>query len=212
MQFTSTTTTTLLSILLTSTVLASPHTTLATRDQDDNSNNNLNIFPSPDKYSEYAICRNKITKHQFPKLSALSDDGGCTRYFRGIDMTGVVTEVDLFRKDGINSACDCAAACLSRPTSCTNWVYKHTFAGAAIDNNARSCTLYSSPNLPSNVTLQYNTGVDTKSTGFQLLKPANNPQAGGDAPLTFLDTGNTMPDNFGVSGFVTRDTNGVLYC
>jgi hypothetical protein len=207
-----TTTATVISLLLTTT-LASPLTTITTRDQDhdDDSNSNINIFPHNynDAYNEFSICRNKVTKHQFPHLAAPSDDGGCVRYYPGIDMTGVVTEVNLFHKDGINSACDCISACLSRPTSCTNWVFKHTFAGANVDNNLRSCTLYSSPNLPTNVTLKYDLAG---STGFDLLMPGNNPQAGGDAPLAFLDQANTKQDKYGVSGFVTRDTNGNQFC
>jgi hypothetical protein len=123
-------------------------------------------------------------------------------------MTGVVTEVDLYAKDGINSACDCAAACLSRPTTCTNWVFKHTFV-PALDGGKRSCTLYSSPNLPTDVTLKYDLAG---SIGFAKLQPANNPQMGGGAPLTFRDAANTIADPYGVSGFVTQDTNGKQYC
>jgi len=69
--------------------------------------------------------------------------------------------------------------------------------------------LYSSPNLPGNVTLKYDLGA---STGFDLLMPGNNPQAGGDAPLAFLDQALTKQDRYGVSGFVTRDTNGNQFC
>jgi hypothetical protein len=133
---------------------------------------------------------------------------GCVRYYQGIDMTGVVTEVDLYFKDGIKSACDCIAECLSRPLSCTNWVYKHTFV-PKLDDSKRSCTLYSSPNLPTNVTLAYNL---PDSTGFEKLQPTNNPQAGGSAPLTFRDSAFTIPDPYGVSGFMTQDQNNKQYC
>lgn len=136
------------------------------------------------------------------------DKSGCVRYFQGIDMTGVVTEVDLYASDGIESACDCIAACLSRPLSCTNWVYKHTFL-PALDSGKRSCTLYSSPNLPTNVTLAYNLA---NSTGFDKLSPGNNPQTGGSALFTFKDSNNTIRDLGGVSGFMTQDPNGKLYC
>ena len=200
-------TVTLLATFLASTALAGPLNGLRVRDHDDDSSSDINIFPSCDHYDELAICKGKITKHQFPKLQAPSDNGGCVRYFRGIDITGVVTQVNLFFKDGIHSACDCAARCLDAPTSCTNWVFKHTFMPG--DDGKRSCTLYSSPNLPANVTLEYDLA---QSTGFQLLQPTNNPQKGCDAPLTFLDSGNTQPDNFGVSGFVVRDTNQNQYC
>lgn len=202
------TTTIISTFLLSSTVLGATLKGLKVRDQDDDSNSDINIFPSGDKYNDYAICRGKITKHQFPNLQAPSNDGGCVRYFPGIDITGVVTEVDLFFRDGIHSACDCAARCLEAPESCTNWVFKHTFK-PGMDDGKRSCTLYSSPNLPMNVTLQYDLGG---STGFQTLAPDNNPQKGCDAPLTFLDVNGTMPDKYGVSGFVVRDTKQRQYC
>jgi len=175
------------------------------RDADDH---RLDIFPSAQAYNELAICKGQITKRRFPDLVAPTNDGGCVRYFRGIDMTGVVTQVNLFARDGIHSACDCAAVCLSRPTSCTNWVFKHTFADGD-DDGLRSCTLYSSPNLPTNVTLAYDTAL---SSGFQLLMDGNNPQIGAPAPLTFLDKNNTMPDHFGVSGFMVQDQNNHQYC
>jgi hypothetical protein len=128
-------------------------------------------------------------------------------------MTGVVTEVDLYFPL-IKSACDCAAQCLSNALTCNNWVFKHTFVPAK-DSGRRACTLYSSPNLPSDVTLVYDltnaTGLGL-SVGYQLLQPGNNPQAGGGAPLTFLDAANTKTDPFGVSGFLSQDVNERLYC
>jgi len=69
--------------------------------------------------------------------------------------------------------------------------------------------LYSSPNLPTDVTLAYNL---TGSIGFQKLQPQNNPQAGGAAPFTFRDAGMTIKDPYGVSGFMTQDGNNKLYC
>lgn len=77
------------------------------------------------------------------------------------------------------------------------------------DDGKRSCTLYSSPNLPLNVTLDYNLA---QSSGYQPLQPANNPQAGADAPLATLDQAGKIPDPFGVSGFLVRDQNGRQYC
>ena len=50
------------------------------------------------------------------------------------------------------------------------------------------------------------------SVGYQLLQAANNPQAGGGAPLAFLDAANTKQDPYAVSGFLTQDVNGKLYC
>jgi hypothetical protein len=69
--------------------------------------------------------------------------------------------------------------------------------------------------LPTNVTLVYDltnaTGLGL-SVGYQLLRPVNNPQAGGGAPLTWLNAANTVKDPFGVSGFLSQDANGALYC
>ncbi|RKK65702.1 hypothetical protein BFJ69_g16058 [Fusarium oxysporum] len=134
-------------------------------------------------------------------------EGGCVRYYQGIDMTGVVTEQHFFFKDGFKTACDCAAKCLEEPNKCTNWVWKHTFMPE--DGGKRSCTLYSSPNLPTDVTLKYDLA---NSKGFNLLQAANNPQAGAPAPLTFLDAAGTIPDKFGVSGFMVQDQNGRQFC
>ncbi|KAM0425564.1 hypothetical protein ACHAPT_009095 [Fusarium lateritium] len=165
------------------------------------------IFPSFDRYSDWAICKGKINKDRFPNLQAPNREGGCVRYYQGIDITGVVTEQHFFFKDGFNNACDCAAKCLEQPTMCTNWVWKHTFMPE--DGGKRSCTLYSSPNLPEGVTLAYNVA---NSKGFMLLQPGNNPQAGAPAPLTFLDAAGTIPDKFGVSGFMVQDQNGRQFC
>lgn len=180
--------TTTLSLIAASAALAHP--------QSQELDQNANIFPDFDRYSDWAICKNKITKARFPTLQAPNQDGGCVRYYQGIDITGVVTELHFFFGDGFKTACDCAAKCLEEPATCTNWVWKHAFLPD--DDGKRSCTLYSSPNLPSGVTLDYNTG---KSEGFQPLQAANNPQMGAPAPLTFLDSAGMHPDKFGVSGF-----------
>jgi len=166
----------------------------------------FNIFKDSNSRWEGAICKSQITSKQFPSLVTPPNfRGGCVRYFQGIDITGVVTEVDIYFPK-VKSACDCIVLCLSSPTSCTNWVFKHTDTPAH-DSGRRSCTLYSSPNLPSNVTLDYNLAL---SAGYQLLQVANNPQAGGGAPTTVLDNG--KPDPYGVSGFLMQDANGKLYC
>ncbi|EHK20389.1 uncharacterized protein TRIVIDRAFT_68821 [Trichoderma virens Gv29-8] len=202
MHFTST----ILAVALSSTALASPLTHHGGRGNKSHTPD-PNIFPDFNRYSDWAICKNKITKQRFPNLQAPNNDGGCVRYYRGIDITGVVTERHFFFRDGFRTACDCAAQCLENPTSCTNWVWKHTFMPG--DDNMRSCTLYSSPNLPTDVTLAYNTN---SSKGFALLQPGNNPQAGAPAPLTFLDAAGTVPDEFGVSGFMVQDQNGRQFC
>ena len=193
---------TALVLLFASTALASPR-----RHDDYGHKGDANIFPDFGRYSDWAICKGKITKAHFPHLQAPNNDGGCVRYFQGIDMTGVVTELHFYFKDGFHTACDCAVKCLEEPTTCTNWVWKHTFMPG--DSGKRSCTLYSSPNLPTDVTLAYDTA---KSKGFQPLQSANNPQAGALAPLTFLDAAGKKPDKFGVSGFVVQDQDGRLFC
>ncbi|KAJ9412926.1 hypothetical protein QL093DRAFT_2026751 [Fusarium oxysporum] len=111
------------------------------------------IFPNFDRYSDWAICKGKITKDRFPNLQAPNREGGCVRYYQGIDMTGVVTEQHFFFKDGFKTACDCAAKCLEEPNKCMSWVWKHTCMPE--DGGKGSCTQYSSPNLPTNVTLKY---------------------------------------------------------
>jgi hypothetical protein len=168
-----------------------------------------NIFPSSaNVYNNWAICKDSISKYKFPKLNAPTSRGGCVRYFRYIDITGVVTELHFYRKDGIHTACDCIAKCLERPTSCTNWVYKNIF-NKELDGGYRSCTLYSSPNLPSNVTLDYDL---SKSTGYDLLQSVNNPQPGAPAPFTFSNAANTVTDAYGVSGFIVQDQDYKLHC
>ncbi|KAL9561840.1 hypothetical protein ACKAV7_014102 [Fusarium commune] len=113
-----------------------------------------------------AICKGKITKDRFPNLQAPKREGGCVRYYQGINMTGVITEQYFFFKDGFKTTCDCAAKCLEEP------------------NNK----------------------------GFNLLQAANNLQAGAPAPLTSLDAAGTIPDKFGVSGFIVQDQNGRQFC
>jgi hypothetical protein len=201
-------TTTFTTILMATLAIASPVDSTVRRNDNPN-DSNLNIFPknAADAYNDYAICKGKLTQKRFPHLSTPTREGGCVRYYRGIDMTGVVTELHFFARNGIHSACDCAAKCLESPNSCTNWVFKHTFMPG--DDGKRSCTLYSSPNLPTGVTLDYNL---TLSSGFMPLQAANNPQAGAPAPLTFLDAANTQPDPFGVSGFMVQDQDNRQYC
>lgn len=163
------------------------------------------IFPDFENYEKWAICKEQITTKRFPTLQAPT--GGCVRYYRGIDITGVTTELHFYFNDGFKSACDCAAKCLELSSICDNWVWKHTFMEG--DGGKRSCTLYSSPNLPSNVTLAYDVA---NSIGIEPLDPANNPQAGAPSPFTFLDVNNTKRDPFGVSGFTAIDQDGGLYC
>jgi hypothetical protein len=78
-----------------------------------NSNNGVTVGPSlviPYKNVEIqAIC---------PDLQGVKD--GCTRYTRGFDVTGAVTETD-FTFPQVNSACDCIQECLNRPGTCANY-------------------------------------------------------------------------------------------
>lgn len=196
----------LVNVVLLVSALASP--LINCRENNEDKNPDINIFPAFESYEDWAICKGKITKDRFPNLQVPKETGGCVRYYRGIDMTGVVTELHFYFKDNVRSACDCAIKCLEMPTLCTNWVWKHTFMSKQ-DSGKRSCTLYSSPNLPTDVTLQYDL-ADSK--GFQPLQSANNPQVGAPAPLTFLDAANTKPDKFGVSGFMVQDEKNVQYC
>jgi len=196
-------------LILLSSALAGP---VVERNNYNDMDDSFNIFKDANSRFEGAICKSQITTKQFPSLVIPPNfRGGCVRYYQGIDMTGVVTEVDLYFPK-IQSACDCISACLSAPLSCTNWVFKHTFV-PALDSGRRSCTLYSSPNLPTNVTLVYDlhnaTGLGF-STGYQLLQAGNNPQAGGGAPLAVLANG--QQDPYAVSGFLTQDVNGKQYC
>ena len=121
-------------------------------------------------------------------------------------MTGVVTEVNIYFPT-VKSACDCIGLCIKNITTCTNWVFKHTFAGDAIDHGKRSCTLYSETNIPTDVTIAFNV---SGSLNIDIL--TNNPQIGGLAPLTFADAASTKQDKFGVSGLIAQDQNNAIYC
>ncbi|EWZ77340.1 hypothetical protein FOXG_14087 [Fusarium oxysporum f. sp. lycopersici 4287] len=91
-------TTAALSALLTSAALAVPFNATPYDNPDSN------IFPDFDRYSDWAICKGKITKDRFPNLRAPNREGGCVRYYQGIDMTGVITEQHFFFKDGFKTA------------------------------------------------------------------------------------------------------------
>jgi len=191
---------TILSILYASIAIAG-----SVRPRDDANDPNINIFKNSNKLWEGAICEDQITKAKYNLALPQNVDGGCVRYYQGIDMSGDVTELDLFIKDGIHSACDCIAQCIKHIDTCTNWVFKHEFSD--FDEGKRSCALYSSPNLPTKVTLKYDTA---SSTNFATLLA--NPQLGGPAPFTFEDAKNTMKDPFGVSGFIAQDGDNKIYC
>jgi len=196
-------------ILFTSTTLAGPFIAHQSRDMaSDDMDDSFDIFQNSAERYEGAICKDQITTSRFHNLKVPDHQSGCVRYFQGFDMTGVVTEIDLyFKTDGINSACDCIAACLNRIDICTNWVFKHTFSD--LDSGKRSCTLYSTTNLPTAVNLGYNL---TDSQNFEILQDQNNPQMGALAPYTFRDAANKVRDPFGVSGFLAQDMGGKIHC
>jgi hypothetical protein len=170
-----------------------------------NNNNNKNMVVGPameipyDEVKVQAICPNKLNGVK----------GGCTRYTRGFDVTGVVTEVDLTFPQ-VKNACECINACLARPNTCAAYVYKFSTPQSVLDGY-RTCTLYSQFNLPTNVTLTVDTA---NSMGFALLQPNNNPQKGGAVPQTFKDFPNlnTTADNDAVSGPVWQLANGHAQC
>src|SRR5579859_5716116 len=71
--------------------------------------------------------------------------GGCIRYVRGFDITGVATEVDL-KFPQVKSMCDCAQACIDRKETCNNYVWKFTDA-ASVQSGYRTCTLCTTPSF-----------------------------------------------------------------
>jgi len=96
--------------------------------------------------------------------------GGCVRYVKGYDITGVTTEVDLAYPQ-VQSACDCLHECVTRNATCANFVYKYTDG-----SGHRTCTLYSNFNLPPKVTIAFNKAASVK------IGPNFSPQAGGLVP------------------------------
>ena len=137
-------------------------------------------------------------------------DNGCIRYVKGFDITGVVTEVDLTFPQ-IQNECDCIQACLDRPMTCNNYVYKFSTI-ASVQSGHRTCTLYSNFNLPPNVTIEYDVN-STNNVNIQLLQPGNNPQAGSLAPEAFKDMNlNTTADPDAVSGGLWALQDGTFVC
>jgi len=108
----------------------------------------------------------------------------CTHFYKGFDVTGVVTEFDLTNNntlngvpnDAIHNACDCVRACFERIGVCMAWVWK--FTGVT---NARTCTLYSQFNLPPLVTLTYNVAASQNGATVTngAITPGNGPSTAG---------------------------------
>ncbi|TXC10530.1 hypothetical protein FocTR4_00006112 [Fusarium oxysporum f. sp. cubense] len=77
MHFTITT----LSLLIASTALATP------LDSHSHQDSGADIFPNFNTYSDWAICKGKITKGRFPTLQAPNNNGGCVRMGLGLPAT-----------------------------------------------------------------------------------------------------------------------------
>jgi len=140
-------------------------------------------------------------------------DGGCIRYTKGFDVTGVVTEVDLTFPT-VKNQCDCIQQCLNRPTTCATYVWKFS-TPASVKSGHRTCTLYSQFNLPSDVTLQFDldNANNANINAAEIMANGNNPQAGGNVPQTFKDANlNTTPDPDAVSGPVWQLSTGQAMC
>ncbi|GFZ42321.1 hypothetical protein JCM24511_00036 [Saitozyma sp. JCM 24511] len=140
------------------------------------------------------------------------EGGGCIRYTKGFDVTGVVTEVDLTFPQ-IQNECDCIQACLDRPDTCATYVYKFS-TPASVESGHRTCTLYSQFNLPADVTIQYdlNNGNNKNINAHEIMKNNNDPQAGAPVPQAFKDVNGTIPDDDAVSGPVWQLANGKVQC
>ena len=139
--------------------------------------------------------------------------GGCIRYTKGYDVTGVLTEVDLTHPL-IKSACDCIQQCLDRPGTCANYVYKFSTRESVLSGH-RTCTLYSNFNLPADVTVQVDLASPNNKNinGAQLTANGNNPQAGALVPRAYKDANlNTVPDPQAVSGPVWFLAGGGVQC
>lgn len=140
-------------------------------------------------------------------------DNGCIRYTKGFDVTGVTTEVDLTFPQ-IKDECDCIRACLSRPTTCANYVWKFSTT-QSVKEGHRTCTLYSNFNLPSavNIEIDLNSPLNKNIDAAEITANGNNPQDGQLVPQAFKDINlNTIADPDAVSGPVWQLSNGKIQC
>jgi len=177
-----------LASVLAATVLASP---LRLRDNDQDNEGGLK-----------RICGNLRTM-----------EGGCVRYTRGFDVTGVVTEVDLTFPT-VQNECDCIQQCLDRPSTCATYVYKFS-TPASVQSGHRTCTLYSQFNLPAAVTIDYNltSPLNMNINAAEIIANGNNPQMGAPVIQAFKDINlNTIPDDDAVSGPVWQLADGRVQC
>lgn len=142
-----------------------------------------------------------------------TQDGGCIRYTRGFDVTGVVTEVDLTFPH-VRTECDCIQECLNRRDTCANYVWKFS-TSESVKRGHRTCTLYSDFNLPAAVTIQFDLASSNNSNinAAEIIANGNNPHAGALVPQAFKDINlNTTPDSDAVSGPVWTLANGQVQC
>jgi len=129
--------------------------------------------------------------------------GGCTRYVRGYDITGVTNFVSLTVQNGIHTPCDCLNKCKAVFNTCAAWVWKFTDT-----TGFRTCTLYSNFNLPPTVTLGFSTGTSVNSGVI-----GQNPQTGGLVPhCTLNGLNNGTVDTGCISGELWALDNGNFYC
>lgn len=182
---------------------------LAHKVNNNNDNNNKQTTPKPTTQPSAIPFKNVQVQAICPDLAPK----GCTRYTRGFDVTGVVTEVDLTFPQ-VQSACDCIQECLNRPTTCASYVYKFS-TPASVQSGHRTCTLYSQFNLPTDVTLEFDlaNGNNKNINAAEISANGNNPQAGGLVPQAFMDANlNAVADPDAVSGPIWQLANGQTQC
>ncbi len=142
-----------------------------------------------------------------------TQEGGCVRYTRAFDVTGVVTEVDLVFPQ-VRTECDCIRECLNRLGTCANYVWKFSTPQSVRSGN-RTCTLYSDFNLPPQVTLQMDLTSPNNSNinAAAIIARGHNPHVGSLVPQAFKDANlSTIPDPDAVSGPVWALANGKVQC
>jgi hypothetical protein len=122
--------------------------------------------------------------------------------------------VDLTYKDGIKNECDCIQACLNRPGTCANYVWKFSTA-ESVKSGHRTCTLYSDFNLPSQVAIEIDLAspLNKNINADEIIAEGNNPHEGGPVPQTFKDKNlNTIPDDRAVSGYLSFPHKQIRLC
>ena len=127
--------------------------------------------------------------------------GGCHRFVRGFDMTGVANESN---QGEMASECDCLAACIASSNTCAAWVWKYTSSSQSV----RSCLLYSNFNLPLSVSLAYDQAASVNQGTI-----ANNPQSGEYIQRCTMDGSSSGAHDKGCySGVVWEIKNNRYFC